>query len=294
MFEPGVSARALQQRYKEYTKEMALAFPVSRPKPGLRIATYNVHMESNYFTHAALDEGGDRMAALVRQLDPDVICFQEVGGRPERLCPPPLGFSLFQEMFSGYGNGICSRFPIKDPLNVTYSAGRRTVESRGLLGCTVCAPDRPEIRVYTTHLDVYDNSGRTRLRQATELHERITQDLAQLGFTGPVLLMGDFNAMHCPHDRASPALSQSWERIVRHDLARGTQQETATMNHLLGEPHNRWADVFGLEPPLVTSWAMRRIDFVLTKATHPLPGRVDAWVAFDCASDHLPVVVDWE
>ncbi|KAH9260564.1 hypothetical protein BASA81_001031 [Batrachochytrium salamandrivorans] len=297
MFEPGMSARALQQRYKEYTKEMAITFPVLRRKleGGLRIVTYNVHMEHNYFARSAYDEGGDRMTALVHQLDPDVICFQEVESRPERLCPPPLCFSMFQQLFSGYGNGICSRFPIKDLLNVVYSAGRGTSEHRGLLGCTVCAPNRPEIRVYTTHLDVYDESGRTRLRQVTELHELISQDLAQLKFTGPVLLMGDFNAMHRPHypHQANPALSRSWEQIVQHDLTRGLQHETSTMDYLLNLSHNRWWDVFGLQPPLVTSWAMRRIDFILIKATHLLLGKVEAWVAFDCASDHLPVVVDW-
>lgn len=317
MRKAGISRTELQQEYKLYAKEQAALFPISSlEKPpggcGFRLVTYNVHMECEYSDRrlGILDEGDVQMTRVLSQLEPDIVCMQEVGPRPLRFCAGGSAGGLphvhYQTCFGRYGNAICSRHPMKDLLQAYYK--RNFTERRGVIGATVCMSDGVEIRVYTTHLDVFDESERTRYYQVVELHAIIQDDLANLAFTGPVVLTGDFNAMHRNANWDHNAESvEHWEWIVQHDLTRKLDVKTSAMDYLLNSSSKttttgqneeaKWLDTFQLADvgiPLVTAWSMRRVDYILHKPTHPFPPqwKCDPKVVFDVASDHLPLMLD--
>lgn len=157
----------------------------------IRVATYNIHAAIG--TDGRLDL--ERIAAVIREIDPDVIGLQEVESRPsrsrhdqaERLALQ-LGMScaegpILLEGAGWYGNAILSRLPVEPLLRLRFAdlGG----EPRGALVVAVQASDGRSWRIANTHLDV--RAGR-RLRQARALVGAVSQ-----WAEGPRVVLGDFN-----------------------------------------------------------------------------------------------------
>lgn len=231
----------------------------------MRIATYNIH-------HAEGNDGAvdlDRIAVVVRELDADVVCLQEVDqnlARTQRMdFPARLSEMLGMEAVYGpnlqfgggaYGNLTLSRYPVVARRNVALP-GPEEAEPRGALFAT--------IRVNGTDADIVNTHW--------GLHpdERAQQGRALLDAVRavPTVLAGDFNE----------------------------NEAGAGMALLLG----RFASVFdsgerdvsGTYPAHPEEAARKRIDFILHSGDfEAAAARVITGPVAKAASDHYPVVAD--
>jgi endonuclease/exonuclease/phosphatase family metal-dependent hydrolase len=155
----------------------------------LTLATYNIHR----------CVGGDgrmdprRIAAVLREVDADVIALQEVASRradaadllaelaPESGMAIVLGPTLQREDAS-YGNALLTRLPIRESRRLDLSVPGR--EPRGALQVTMDWAGR-ELRVAATHLGLAPRERRTQVRSI--LAEFAAEP------TGVEVLMGDLN-----------------------------------------------------------------------------------------------------
>lgn len=239
---------------------------------GLRLVTYNIRW--------GLGADGvhdlDRTAAVLRLLDADIVLLNETdvnwrrsgnvdqpaylaeaAGYPYMYFAPALrtrasggrGASL-------YGNTLLSRHPIAhaETVPLPVPLGR---EPRAALVAQVVAGGK-RLTVVGTHLGL---SQRERTAQTARLAEIVT------GRPGPVVLMGDFNALPGSPEMAQ-LLAGPAGLVDAHEFA------------------GRWA---GLTFPAGAPSA--RIDYVLVSAD--LADRIVAAQAHAAdASDHLPIVVE--
>ncbi|WP_260464141.1 endonuclease/exonuclease/phosphatase family protein [Burkholderia sp. Bp8963] len=172
----------------------------------LRIATYNIRGGlGDWHARAA-----DRIAAVLDELDADVIALQEVplgGARgPDVLAHLRMATGL--NAVSGatidtperrYGNAVLSRFPIRAARSLDLSFRRR--EPRGALDADIdCGVGL--IRVVATHLGL----------SAIERSAQVARLLAAFDTSAmPVILLGDINEWFV-HGRALRALVTHFRR----------------------------------------------------------------------------------
>jgi endonuclease/exonuclease/phosphatase family metal-dependent hydrolase len=213
----------------------------------------------------------ERIADVLRPLDADVICLQEVNRRlpwsrfedqPGKLSTLLGMKALFQSNYrvglGGFGNLILTRLPVKERLDVKLPNPRerasilRRMEGRGAVGAILTTDGRP-ILVLCTHwsLDATDRA---------EAVPALREVLASR--PGPAVLAGDLNA--CDD---SPEISRLVSELQMADSGACERLPTFTST----EPSSR-------------------IDYVLI-STH-LGSAHPPRVINSIASDHLPVVVD--
>ncbi len=248
----------------------------STPPPtvvGARVMVYNIHAGKDAAGRRNLDD----VAALVRELDPDVVLLQEVDRRTERSGGEDQPVVLAGQTghtwvfgrtldFQGglYGIAVLSRWPIVAdsviPLVVSPPQERAggSYEPRGLLVATVETPGGP-LEVLNTHLDASpDDRNRWQEVQAA-------RSVAERSRSGGrwTLLGGDLNSL--------PA--------------------ARTMNHLrAGGWRDAWEEC-GEGPGFTypASEPARRIDYLWLGQGI---GCRAALVVADTASDHRALVVD--
>lgn len=158
----------------------------------LRIATYNIHKCRGIDRRVS----PERIAAVIRELNVDVIALQEVlrdDCRDQFRILAELAefkFSCFGEnrkhRGAAYGNAVLSQFPIEHWQNYDITAGRR--EARGLLRADIQLPTRRSLHVLNVHLGT---GFMERRRQARLLLQEDV--LLSRGSTAPRILLGDFN-----------------------------------------------------------------------------------------------------
>jgi endonuclease/exonuclease/phosphatase family metal-dependent hydrolase len=157
----------------------------------VRVASYNVH--------ACRGRDGrqdvERIAAVLREIDADLIGLQEVECREGRSLVDQaarLAAALAMHLVEGpvlrvgsgwYGNAVLTRWPPIWKRNVGFEHHGR--EARGAVICEVPTPDEVLWRVISTHLDL---RRRSRRRQLEALLQGLTASSP-----GPVVLLGDFN-----------------------------------------------------------------------------------------------------
>jgi endonuclease/exonuclease/phosphatase family metal-dependent hydrolase len=252
------------------------------PALSLRVVTYNI-------LHGAGEDGvfdPARTAAVLRQLDADVIGLNEVdvhwGDRSEFLDEagyfarelhmyayfgpiydlPPLSTGAPDRL---YGEAILSRYPIVHEVNHDITRLSTQVPdpvpapAPGFPEIVIAAPGGP-IHVYTTHLD-YRGDPSVRELQVADTLRILGADPRR------TILTGDFNATP-----AAPELQPLWTELV----------------DALGATTNAGQLTYPADDPV------QRIDYV---AVSPDIGVLDGFVPdieIDGvqASDHRPVVVD--
>lgn len=226
------------------------------PHTGLVFATYNIHR--------AIGSDGrfapDRIAAVLREIDPDVIALQEVQTGPAgRHLVHELAAVLRAEPVNGmtmacgdgeYGNAVLSRLPVRAVERVELSLGRH--EPRGALDVLVDADTVP-VRVLSTHLGLRPYERRYQVRA---LLDHLDRQAAV-----PTVLMGDLN---------------EW--------------------YLWGRPL-RWLHARFHRSPALPTFPARRPVFALDRIWVEPPQmrgrlRVHATPTARIASDHLPLVVE--
>jgi len=155
------------------------------------IVVYNIHHGEGMDGRVDLE----RIAALIRAQDPDLVALQEIDSSTERtgrvdqartlgrltgLAPVFGEFMPYQG--GGYGMAVLSRWPIIESANLRLPDGD---EPRSSVSIRVRTPSGIELRFIGVH---FYQTEEERLAQADRLLELTSGD------TVPVILAGDFNS----------------------------------------------------------------------------------------------------
>lgn len=253
----------------------ACARTAVQPSP-LKVMTYNIH-------HAEGIDGRldlERIAAVIRAEDPDIVCLQEVDqgtGRTGRLdMPALLGEMLAMRAVFGpnlefeggqYGNLTLTRLPVAGHENIALPTPEGA-EPRGALRVTVDF-EGEAIDVYNTHLGL---DAAQRLAQARKI-------AGALDARGEVaaILAGDLNEELGPRgfelDEAKNAVDGAGVRLLYRRY---------------GSQYPGWlGETFPADAPT------EAIDYIF--CTPPLRARGLRIIKSEqtrVASDHLPVVME--
>jgi endonuclease/exonuclease/phosphatase family metal-dependent hydrolase len=230
------------------------------PTDTLRVLAYNIHhgegMDSVLDLH--------RIAALIREVDPDLVALQEVdsvttrtGGVDQaaelgRLTGMEPLYGRFMPYQGGaYGMALLSRWPISQAFNVRLPEG---AEPRSAMSVVVTSPKSGRaLRFVGIH---FYRTEEERLAQAETL------DRALAGGDTATILAGDFNST--PGSAVMARLSDSWSVVPK------------------GEDHFTFPS-YGPD---------REIDFVLFRPADVFEVISQRLIDEPVASDHRPVVVD--
>lgn len=165
------------------------AAPSAPLEAAFRVATYNVHRWVGGPGRARY--APERVAAVLDEIDADVIALQEVlrpWGGDDPLLEIASAFGLHVAFVVSrhhrrgeLGNAILSRWPLTSVLTLDLSANaleRRTALAAELHG------HRHSVAVVATHLAIMDAAR----------HRQVETLLAHPQLQGPVVLLGDLNA----------------------------------------------------------------------------------------------------
>ncbi|MGH7052842.1 MAG: endonuclease/exonuclease/phosphatase family protein [Stellaceae bacterium] len=176
---------------------LPLFAPLAAGFPTLRVATYNIH------TCVGVDGRRDpaRIAAVLREIGPDIACLQEVDARRRRdpiadqwaYLGEATGLTVvagraLSERPGRFGNAILTRFPVLSVRTIDLSVG--DYEPRGAIDADLLIGERV-LRVLATHLGLRLAERRWQTgRLMAALGEAPAGDRPE---PHAVLLMGDLN-----------------------------------------------------------------------------------------------------
>jgi len=232
-----------------------------------RVMTYNIHHGEGLDGKVDLE----RIAQLIKHEGADIVALQEVDKGTARTArrdfPAELaqltGFTcVFSNNFhfqgGEYGNAVLSRFPVVRWQNLHYRM-LRTNEQRGLLQLEMDVRGRPLVFM-TTHID-YRSDDSERWNNVDEIEATTRQYAGK-----PVILCCDFNDK--PTSRVAQKMAKTfddtWAMVGKGD----------GFSFSADRPHER-------------------IDYLWISKNTPLRP-LKAWVPSSRASDHLPVVAEFE
>ncbi len=233
----------------------------------MRLLNYNIHKGVGADRRYRLE----RIAAVIKEESPDLICLQEVDRNVRRsrrddqpaLLAEKLGVaaSLYQLNVprdeGGYGNLVLSRWPFQQPRQISLNYNRRAPR-----GAQLVVIDTPEGPLHLVHIH-FGLSGRERRWQATQLLE---QPEFQAAASLPTLIVGDSN---------------DWRNVLSkcHFILHGFRQATA--------PTRRYRTFPAFLPLASIDKIFYRGGFAGME-TRVVRGRLARR-----ASDHRPVVCDF-
>jgi endonuclease/exonuclease/phosphatase family metal-dependent hydrolase len=237
------------------------------PPVTLRVMSYNIHHGEG------LDGKVDllRIAQLIQEQGADIVGLQEVDKGVERTQRRDLPAELaaltgmtcvfsnnYHYQGGEYGNAVLTKFPVKRSANLHYKM-LRPGEQRGILQLVLDARGR-ELVFLNTHID-YRPDDSERWSNTTEIEE-----LARHYAGKPIIMVGDFN--DTPESRVCRRIAETFD--------------------------DTWALVGpggGFTIPAANP--RKRIDYLwISKDKSLVP--LKAWVPHSEASDHLPVVAEFQ
>lgn len=183
-----------------------LAPPAPQQGVRLRLLAYNIHHGEGLDERLELE----RIAALIRSLEPDLVALQEVDNRVRRtegvdqaarlgeLTGMHAAFGDFMDYQGGqYGMAVLSRFPLIETKNHRLPPGP---EPRSSLAVRVRPAGGEEIVFAGIH---FYRTEEERMAQARQLAAALE------GESAPVILAGDFNST--PDSPVMRLLGREWE-----------------------------------------------------------------------------------
>lgn len=284
--------KAYEQECKDLKKYNMLVRRHNK-KMTLRIVTYNVHY---WHDPSKKSITNDRMMAILKKIDADIVCLQEVTlGNPYDTIQDlteafnDLGYSYGgATTFSPYhgpyfGNIIFSKYKLKNIIKQHYNDGYKGKRNaRSFVGATVLFNDY-SVRIYCTHLDVYDKTGKRRNIEIKELIGHIAQNDSE---DAAIFITGDFN-----DPRSQDYNAKTWKNFTQHQKEqRGSDFFDYTATALKNADYTDAYQALKLKPPF-TSWTGTIIDFGYLRNDGPLAFKSVNFY-FDAASDHLPIIFD--
>jgi endonuclease/exonuclease/phosphatase family metal-dependent hydrolase len=156
----------------------------------LRIATYNIHRSRGLDGRTR----PERIAAVLSDIDADIIALQEVigsgprGGSHAEAIGAALGMGWVMapaRLLRGhhFGNAVLSRFPITQHLG--HDLSWKTCEPRRL--------QRVDVTVNGAALHIYNVHLGTAILERRHQAQRLTSIVSDRHVVGPKLVIGDFN-----------------------------------------------------------------------------------------------------
>jgi len=160
------------------------------PRSTLRVATYNIHRCRGLDGRTR----PDRIAAVLKSIDADVIALQEVigpgpttGGHAEELgAMLGMGWVMAparQLRGHQFGNAVLSRLPISQHLE--HDLSWKTCEARRMQRVDIAAP-ACTLHLYNVHLG-------TAILERRHQAQRLAAIVSDRHTSGPKLVLGDFN-----------------------------------------------------------------------------------------------------
>jgi endonuclease/exonuclease/phosphatase family metal-dependent hydrolase len=159
-----------------------------------RIATYNIHKCKGL----DLRTSPPRIADVLREIDADIICLQEVVSHENRTAEENqaryIAESLAYDYRIGenrkhlggvYGNVILSRFPVIEDKNFDITIGK--YEPRGCQHVDVEISAQTLIHVYNIHM------GTSFLERRKQVKRLLDDEILSRVHRAPRILLGDFN-----------------------------------------------------------------------------------------------------
>ncbi|MEX2172242.1 MAG: endonuclease/exonuclease/phosphatase family protein [Pirellulales bacterium] len=208
----------------------------------LRVLSYNIHHGEGVDGKLDLD----RIAAVIREAEPDVVALQEVDRRARRTGsvdqPAELGRltgmrAIFERNIplegGEYGNAVLTRLPVishkNHPLPSHYDG-----EQRGVLAVELeLAENGPRCVFLATHLDYRPDDAERRASAA--MINKLVATQAEM----PALLTGDLNAR--PDTPVLKDFSAEWTRANKELLPTfPSRQPVRQIDYVLYRPANRW------------------------------------------------------
>jgi endonuclease/exonuclease/phosphatase family metal-dependent hydrolase len=209
----------------------------------VRVLSYNIHHGEGIDRRIDLE----RIAGVVRSVEPDVVALQEVDRRTRRsggvdqpaelarLTGLPVVFGRSIDFAGGeYGNAVLSRLPIRRH-EVIELPNPAEGEPRTLLHVELeCQTGAADVTfdLYATHFD--HASERNRAASARFVNERIR------GADRPALLAGDLNAT--PDSESMTILARQWT-LPRSAASLATvpvEGPVRQIDYVLYRPADRW------------------------------------------------------
>ncbi len=248
----------------------------------LRVVTYNVHYCKGLDGRFA----PDRVARILRELDPDLIALQEIDcGRPRSRGDDQLAYFAAElglhQLFAPsivngserYGHGLLSTRPLRRVRQARLpTGGVPVVEPRDALYAALEVGGR-ELAVVSTHL------GLAFSERAAQIDCLLSKDfLGGIAHDAPALLLGDLNLT--PGGKLYRRLVSRWNQVNGHATFRDVQAHA---------PGHVAVKTFPSFLP------MRQLDHIFA-TPHFQIHRVysPANLLTRRASDHLPLVADLE
>lgn len=209
--------------------------------PTVRVLTYNI-------LHGATMEGNfdlDKIAAVIREVKPDLVALQEVDFKTNRAKKYDLATELGQRtqmapLFGkamnydggGYGEGVLTKMPIIASRNIPlpHSPGN---EPRAALEVTVELEPGDTISFVGTHLEHQQNSN-DRILQVQKINEVFLKNKY------PTILAGDLN--DTPESEAISILKKYWTDAAGEnpEPTYSAQNPSKTIDYILYHPSARW------------------------------------------------------
>ncbi len=277
----------------------AALVPAAIPAPGdgnLRLVSYNVRFDG-------LFDRPEPFRRILRALDPDVVCFQEIYTHTPEQVRAWMAEALPGREWSAAGDGgqgvTASRYPIRD-------SGAVGPRRRG--GWTRIEAPGGEILLLNPHPPCCnDAAGRRQVFDALAAWIRDARDAGRLPAAEPVVVAGDMNLVGDAAERAALLDGAVFDTASFGPAAPpdgdGTPFADAFPYHLTGNEIYTWRSDGGPFPP-------GRLDYVVY--TDSVLGLARSFVLWTpelarslldaaglrsedtaVASDHLPVVADF-
>lgn len=261
------------EKYKDI-----INFPIKN-KNQIRIMTFNVHNWTNYIGAKSMDN----IFKLILQSNADIIGINEglyftKGSKAKILeYSQLLKYKYLLECNNRYGiNLILSKYPIVSHEIICLGKDPIHNENRYAIKATIKIDDNL-LNVLVTHLDVWDETESTRLKQMELIFEKIDESY---------LLLGDFNSL-----RKKDYTKTEWNDLKTDAIFRGLKIQHKVTSFI---ESNKFTDCFvklNKPCPKISVWSMRRVDYIYigNKFNHEL---IDCKICPTIVSDHYPIFVD--
>jgi endonuclease/exonuclease/phosphatase family metal-dependent hydrolase len=274
----------LVKKFQQYIIKHQTDF-VKKDNKSIRIMTFNVNnWKSVCLSDINSSDIINKVFDMITESDADIIGLNEamffsVKTRKDFDHMIENSKYKFVEMCNGkYGiNIILSVYPIEYKKIVGLGPDPiKKIPRYGLL-CSFDIQKTDSLKVILTHLDVFDETESTRLKQIKKIISEIDSEY---------LIIGDLNSLRKADYRAT-----KWNNILKSDNLRNVITQTQVTDYI---ESNGFVDCFTFidcESPQISCWSMRRVDYMFVGKEFPHK-ILDSNIYLTDLSDHFPIYID--
>lgn len=277
-----LSKKQLVNKYIGYHEKLKNVNKINLKKNRntMRIMTYNIHMWYDCFDKTNVKNICD----IIFSSKADIIGLQEIMFNKRTIqikkfieIAKENGYEYYRFCDVDGTNCLLSKYPVIE--SKVYSLEKDSVENQNryaIIGKIKI--NKKILNIIVTHLDVFDETGETRKKQAHQIIDK-------LNINENYILLGDFNSL-----KQDDYEEKQWINIVKDDNKRGVDTICDTIPIF---EKNNFVDCFSkksCEHYNNTVWSNRRVDYIMVKQNNI---KIDkCFVLHATESDHCPVVMD--